>query len=112
MANKVNKTTPQGYELPVVSGMTPGTSELYKNQFGEVNINASVQKSGEVLTSGEVIAVLPEGFRPKTELAPPCTLFPPFGAGHISIYPDGRIAVLTDSTTARSVFFSTRFLAQ
>ena len=66
LSNKVNKNTPIiWYDLQLQDGFKPSAYAKYgKDDAGWVQIAGAVTHSGGPLKENEVIAILPEGYRP------------------------------------------------
>ena len=60
------RTSPQEFDLPLADGYTQNNGCKYsKDQFGVVRVTFNLSKAAGTIAGGEVVATLPEGFRPK-----------------------------------------------
>lgn len=117
-ANKVNKTPPQKHSLVIADGLT-GTGHYWKNGFNEVSLFFAVSKASG-LAYGEIIGILPAGFRPSEQTTVLCYSAASgasrSAASNAYIHPDGKITITLDgyatytSTTsiAGSAFIATQ----
>lgn len=107
----MNKETPQTYPLPVPAGFT-SMARYHKNQFGEVTVVGQVL-APSAFTDNQVIATLPEGFRPQSNFGSvPATLSGPFAPSCLSVNTSGEIAIrAAGNTSATYVYISFTFVA-
>lgn len=102
-------TPPQEFDLPLVSGFSNGgggNSVYWKDQFNQVHFLVSVTNQNS-LSSGDVIATLPAGFRPsKTAIFVLGSLVSSVRkTGSLNVKNDGSILYFGDPLSSGAVSF-------
>lgn len=102
-------TQPQEYGLPLASGFSNGgggNSVYWKDQFNQVHFLVSVTNQNS-LSSGDVIATLPAGFRPsKTAIFVLGSLVSAVRkTGSLNVKSDGSIVYFGDPLSSGAVSF-------
>ena len=102
-------TPPQEFDLPLASGFSNGgggNSVYWKDQFNQVHFLVSVANQNS-LSSGDVIATLPAGFRPSNTVI--FVLGSSSGAvrktGSLNVTSDGSIIYFGDPLSSGAVSF-------
>ncbi|MCQ5130643.1 pyocin knob domain-containing protein [Butyricicoccus faecihominis] len=97
---KIATATPLAvYDLPLAAGVQralPEPCEYRKSQTGRVYIMAWVTRASGDFQEGDIVATLPEGYRPSTEIvrhADCASHGVPNGYCHAHIYPSGGITI-------------------
>ena len=104
-------TPPAVYDLPLAAGMSRDCPTRYwKTQEGIVFLSGSVVCQNGNFTN-QLIAALPEGFRPANELFTPATITAPAHAAALRIETNGNIFVIDISTTGHYLKFMVFFPA-
>ena len=88
-------TPPQEFDLPLAEGVNIIANHpalFWKNQFCEVTVVVSATKSAP-FSDVEVIATLPEGFRPQNTMIFPCVASDTRNSGFLYVYSSGEIRV-------------------
>lgn len=104
-------TPPQEFDLPLASGFSNGgggNSLYWKDQFNQVHFLVSVTNQNS-LSSGDVIATLPAGFRPsKTAIFVLGSLVSAVRkTGSLNVKSDGSIVYFGDPLSSGAVSFGT-----
>lgn len=103
--------SPQEFDLPLASGFSNGgggNSVYWKDQFNQVHFLVSVTNQNS-LSSGDVIATLPAGFRPsKTAIFVLGSLLSAVKkTGSLNVKSDGSIVYFGDPLSSGAVVFGT-----
>ena len=100
-------TKPQEFDLPLAEGIIAtgwGAPLYWKNQFDEVTVLLFVASSSGTISSQQMVALLPAGFRPSNRVSAPAYCNMSSGAnGFVSIEPSGEIYI---SNSSNDVFLN------
>ena len=92
-------TKPAVYDLPLAAGCQralPEPCEYRKSQEGRVYVTAWIVRTSGDFQEGDIVATLPEGYRPSTEIvrhADCANGGSPSGYCHAHIAPNGNISI-------------------
>lgn len=101
---------PQEYDLPVRSGLS-AYGGYWRNQFCEVTIDVQIN-SGTGFVTGQVVATLPAGYRPKIEIGRTVSISPQRAPAIITIQTGGDIVLDFDTGgLPKNLYINVRFLA-
>lgn len=106
-------TPPQEYNLPLVAGVNiieNYPALFWKNQFCEVTVVVSATKAAP-LSDVEVIATLPEGFRPSNAMIFPCIAPATRNSGFLYVNSSGEIRVSFGEQSERYAIACFSFVA-
>jgi len=110
MANKANVEPPQEYHLPLLTGFSGANAVYWKNQFGEVHIQGNVTKNSNYI-DGDIIAVMPEGFRPTYDVEQPAVLGGEYQGAIVQVMLDGNVALRLNPTNCTHAYLSATFIS-
>ena len=106
-------TPPEEIPLKLAEGISVVASHpalFWKNQFGEVTVVVSASKATPFIDT-EVIATLPEGFRPKYTMIFPCVASDTRDTGFLYMDRLGAIQVSFGSKSEKNVIACFSFVA-
>ena len=105
-------TPPQVYDLPLAEGWS-GIAKYYKSQENICVVELDILKSSTI-ESAEVLATLPEGFRPSYHRMQPVITYSPHGSTTIGVDTTGSISFgdVSGQETVRHIYASIVFIAQ
>lgn len=102
LSEKASRAVPVAHVLPLAETMQNSSLNTYcKTEDGHVWIYLFASKTSGNFVSNELIAVLPDGFRPKERLSMPVTCWKPdigYGISILRIEPTGDLRI--DSTAS------------
>lgn len=104
-------TPPQEFDLPLAEGWT-GLAKYYKTQANICFIELDILKNATI-QNGEVLATLPEGFRPSYLRMQPAIVYSPHGSTTIGVSPTGSVLFgdMSGSPAARNIYATLVFVA-
>ena len=104
-------TPPQEFDLPLADGWT-GLAKYYKTQENICFIELDILKNATI-QNGEVLATLPEGFRPSYLRMHPAIVYSPHSSTTISVSPTGSVLFgdMSGSPSARNIYATLVFVA-
>ena len=104
-------TPPQEFDLPLADGWT-GLAKYYKTQENICFIELDILKNATI-QNGEVLATLPEGFRPSYLRMQPAIVYSPHSSTTISVSPTGSVLFgdMSGSPSARNIYATLVFVA-
>lgn len=104
-------TPPQVFDLPLAEGWT-GLAKYYKTQENICFIELDILKNATI-QNGEVLATLPEGFRPSYLRMHPAIVYSPHSSTTISVSPTGSVLFgdMSGSPSARNIYATLVFVA-
>lgn len=104
-------TPPQEFDLPLAEGWT-GLAKYYKTQENICFIELDILKNATI-QNGEVLATLPEGFRPSYLRMQPAIVYSPHGSTTIGVSPTGSVLFgdMSGSPSARNIYATLVFVA-
>ena len=104
-------TPPQEFDLPLAEGWT-GLAKYYKTQENICFIELDILKNATI-QNGEVLATLPEGFRPSYLRMHPAIVYSPHSSTTISVSPTGSVLFgdMSGSPSARNIYATLVFVA-
>lgn len=104
-------TPPQEFDLPLADGWT-GLAKYYKTQENICFIELDILKNATI-QNGEVLATLPEGFRPSYLRMQPAIVYSPHGSTTIGVSPTGSVLFgdMSGSPSARNIYATLVFVA-
>lgn len=102
---------PQIFDLPLAEGWT-GLAKYYKTQENICFIELDILKNATI-QNGEVLATLPEGFRPSYLRMQPAIVYSPHGSTTIGVSPTGSVLFgdMSGSPSARNIYATLVFVA-
>ena len=102
---------PQEFDLPLAEGWT-GLAKYYKTQENICFIELDILKNATI-QNGEVLATLPEGFRPSYLRMQPAIVYSPHGSTTIGVSPTGSVLFgdMSGSPSARNIYATLVFVA-
>lgn len=102
---------PQEFDLPLAEGWT-GLAKYYKTQENICFIELDILKNATI-QNGEVLATLPEGFRPSYLRMQPAIVYSPHGSTAIGVSPTGSVLFgdMSGSPSARNIYATLVFVA-
>ena len=113
LAGKMNKTLLQRFAFSTSEKYVAyGGASYSKMENGMVMLCGSFHTPNAKIADGDVIATLPEGFRPFGQIYYPAAYYPPFTLGYVYIARDGNIGVKVENPNTNVVHFNIVYIAQ